>query len=109
VFAVFVKSLWAAVALIGLATAAHQGWSANAYTLTSDLFPRRAVGSVVGLGSFAGAIGGMLISTFTGFILQTTGSYVPVFVLAACMYLIALAVIHGLVPRLEPVSDSTRA
>ena len=109
VFAVFVKSLWAAVALIGLATAAHQGWSANVYTLTSDMFPRRAVGSVVGLGAFAGAIGGMLIATLTGFILQTTGSYVPLFALAACMYLIALAVVHWLVPRLEPVSDSARA
>ena len=109
VFAVFVKSLWVAVALIGLATAAHQGWSANVYTLTSDMFPRRAVGSVVGLGAFAGAIGGMLTATFIGFVLQTTGSYVPLFVLAACMYLIALAVIHGLVPRLEPVADSARA
>ena len=61
------QTLWVAVGLIGLAAAAHQGWSANVFTLTSDMFPRRAVGSVVGLGGFAGAVGGMMISTFTGF------------------------------------------
>lgn len=97
-----VSSLWVAVALIGLATAGHQGWSANLFTLTSDLFPRQVVGSVVGLGGFAGAVGGMLVSTFVGFLLQSTGSYVPVFVLAGSAYLLALAIIHGLVPRLEP-------
>ena len=95
-------NLWVAVALIGLATAGHQGWSANVFTLTSDMFPRYAVGSVVGLGGLAGAVGGMLISTFVGFLLQATGSYVPVFVMAASAYLIALAAVHWLVPRLEP-------
>jgi ACS family hexuronate transporter-like MFS transporter len=65
------------------------------------MFPRHAVASVVGIGGFAGAIGGMLIAAFTGFLLQWTGSYVPVFVLAGCAYLAALAVIHVLVPNLE--------
>ena len=63
------------------------------------MFPRHAVGSVVGLGGFAGAVGGMLISTFTGFLLETTGSYVPVFMMAGSAYLLALAVVHLLAPR----------
>ena len=96
------RELWLAVALISLATAAHQGWSANLFTLVSDMFPRHAVGSVVGLGGFAGAVGGMLIAKVTGYVLQATGSYVPVFMIAAFTYLAALVVIHLLVPRLEP-------
>jgi ACS family hexuronate transporter-like MFS transporter len=95
-------SLWLAVGLIGLATAAHQGWSVNLFTLPSDLFPQRAVASVVGLGGFGGAVSGMLFSTLTGFLLETTGSYIPIFILAATAYLVALAVINGLAPRLEP-------
>jgi ACS family hexuronate transporter-like MFS transporter len=102
VFASQVHNLWLAVGLIGLATAAHQGWSVNLFTLPSDMFPQRAVASVVGLGGFGGAISGMLISTLIGFLLQTTGSYIPAFVMAASAYLLALAVIHGLAPRLAP-------
>ncbi|MGO4222849.1 MFS transporter [Lysobacter sp. TAF61] len=102
VFAAQADNLWLAVGLIGLATAGHQGWSANVFTLTSDMFPRRAVASVVGIGGFAGAVGGMMIATFTGFLLQTTGSYVPVFLMAGSAYLIALLVVHLLAPRLEP-------
>ncbi|MGH8146076.1 MAG: MFS transporter [Rhodanobacteraceae bacterium] len=102
VFAAHASHLWVAVGLIGLATAAHQGWSANVFTLPSDMFPRRAVGSVVGIGGFAGAIGGMMISTLTGFLLQITGSYVPIFVIAGSAYLAALLVVHLLVPRLQP-------
>jgi MFS family permease len=104
VFAAQADNLWLAVALIGLATAGHQGWSANVFTLTSDMFPRYAVASVVGIGGLAGAVGGMLISTFVGFLLQATGSYVPVFVMAGSAYLIALAAVHWLVPRLEPAT-----
>jgi MFS transporter, ACS family, hexuronate transporter len=102
VFASQVRSLWAAVALVSLAAAAHQGWSANLFTLASDMFPRRAVGSVVGIGGMGGAVGGMLIATVTGYILQFTGSYIPVFMLAGASYLIALAVVHGLAPTLAP-------
>lgn len=101
-FAARARHLWAAVALVGLAAAAHQGWSANLYTLVSDTFPRRAVASVVGIGGFGGAVSGMLVSTFTGFLLQSTGSYLPLFVMASAAYLIALLAIHLLVPRLEP-------
>jgi len=101
VFAAKAANLWVAVALIGLATAAHQGWSANLFTLTSDMFPRRAVGSVVGIGGMAGAIGGMLIAKVAGYLLEWTGSYVPLFAFACSAYLAALLIIHLLVPRLE--------
>jgi ACS family hexuronate transporter-like MFS transporter len=74
VFASHIESMWGAVALLSLATAAHQGWSANAFTLASDMFPRQAVGSVVGLGGFAGAVGGMMIAKLTGYLLEVTGS-----------------------------------
>ncbi len=104
VFAAKAANLWVAVALIGLATAAHQGWSANLFTLTSDMFPRRAVGSVVGIGGMAGAIGGMLIAKVAGYLLEWTGSYVPLFAFAASAYLVALLVIHLLVPQLEPAN-----
>jgi len=104
VFAPRVTSMWGAAALIGLAAAAHQGFSANLFTLPSDMFPRPAVGSVVGLGGTAGAIGGMLIAKLTASILQVTGSYVPVFLIAGVAYLAALAVIHLLAPRLRRVA-----
>ncbi len=97
-----VHNLWIAVALVSLATAGHQGWSANMFTFASDLFPRRAVASVVGIGGFGGAVGGMLIAAFTGWILQVTGSYVPMFVIAGSIYLIALLMIHLVTPRMEP-------
>src|SRR3954464_11071666 len=98
-----VESMWTAVALISVAAAAHQGWSANVYTLASDMFPRQAVGSVIGFAGMSGAVGGMLIAKITGYILQTTGSYLPIFVIAGITYLVTLAVVHALSPRLEPV------
>ena len=102
VFAANASNLWMAVGLIGLAAAAHQGWSANVYTLASDMFPKQAVGSVVGFAGMCGAIGGMLIAKITGYVLQFTGSYVPVFIIAASAYLIALLIVHLLSPRLAP-------
>ena len=96
------SNLWLAVILIGIAAAAHQGWSANIFTIASDMFPKQAVGSVVGIGGMFGAIGGMCISPLVGYILQTTGSYVPIFIIAASTYLVALLVIHLLAPNLEP-------
>jgi ACS family hexuronate transporter-like MFS transporter len=101
-FAARAGSVWTAVILIGVAAAAHQGWSANVFTLASDMFPRHAVGSVVGFAGMWGALGGMVIAKVTGYILQTTGSYVPVFMIAASAYLVAIAVVHVLAPRLEP-------
>jgi ACS family hexuronate transporter-like MFS transporter len=91
---------WLAVFLIAIAAGAHQGWSANIYTLASDMFPRNAVGSVVGFGTMAGAIGGMCIAKAVGYILQRTGSYVPVFVMAGSAYLVAFVFVQLLAPKL---------
>jgi ACS family hexuronate transporter-like MFS transporter len=101
-FAAHASNLWVAVALVSLAAAAHQGWSANIFTMVSDMFPRRAVGSVVGIGGMTGAVGGMLIQTAVGLILYYTSSYLPIFVIAGGAYLVALFIMHLLVPRLEP-------
>ncbi|MBN2356882.1 MFS transporter [candidate division KSB1 bacterium] len=105
VFAAAVPQWWA-VLLIGLATAAHQGWAANLFTSVSDMFPKKAVGSVIGLGGMAGSIGGMLVATAAGFILQFSGSYVILFIIAGSAYLFALLIFHLLVPKIEPVDLS---
>lgn len=102
-FAAFADNLWVAVAIIGLATAAHQGFSANLYTLPGDVFPRSAVGSVIGIGGMIGAIGGMAMARYAGWVLDTIGTYTPIFVVAASAYLVALAVVHLLSPKMEPV------
>jgi ACS family hexuronate transporter-like MFS transporter len=109
VYATITDSLWTSVLLIGLAAAAHQGWSANIFTLVSDMFPRRAVGSVVGIGGMAGSIGGMLIASTVGLILQYTGSYFSIFVIAGSAYIVALTFIHLLAPRLEPAAVESEA
>src|SRR6266851_1366989 len=96
------SDLWITVGLISLAAAAHQGWSANLFTLASDMFPRWAVGSVVGMGGMAGAIGGMLVAVATGWFLQLTGSYFAIFIALASAYLLALAIVHWLKPDLRP-------
>src|SRR4051794_40848613 len=100
-FAQYIDSFWGAVAIISLATAAHQAWSANLYTLPSDMFPRKAVGSVIGIGGTAGAIGGMIFSLYVGQVLERIGTYSLIFNVAGSVYLLALAIIHWLVPRLE--------
>jgi len=107
VFASQASEMWVAVGLVGLAASAHQGWSANLFTLVSDTFPRGAVASVVGLGGMAGMIGGMIIAKVVGYILQWTGSYVPVFLIAGFAYLVALLIIHLVVPKLEPATLET--
>lgn len=97
-----ISGLWPAALLIGLAAAGHQGFSANLYTLSSDLFPARALGSVVGIGGMTGAVGGMLIAVIVGHVLQWTNSYMIPFLIAASAYLIALLLIHLLSPQLTP-------
>ena len=104
VFASTTNNVHVAVALIALAAAAHQGWSANLFTTTSDLYPSTAVASAVGLGGFAGAVSGALVATAVGYLLQATGSYALLFSLAGGMYLIALGLFQLLAPRLTPVS-----
>lgn len=101
-FAQYVDDLWTAVAIISLATAAHQAWSANLYTLPGDTFPRKAVGSVIGIGGTAGAVGGMLFALYIGQVLERLGSYTLIFAVAGSVYLIALLLIHLLMPRMNP-------
>ena len=96
-------SMWAAVLIVGVAAAAHQAWSANVYTLASDMFPKSAVGSVVGIGAFAGAMGGVAFQRITGRVLQANGSdYSSIFVVCGLAYVSAWAIIQLLAPRLEP-------
>jgi ACS family hexuronate transporter-like MFS transporter len=96
-----VKSLWSAIALIGVAAGAHQGWSANLFTTSSDMFPRSAVGAVVGIGGMAGSLGSALFAFFAGHILQLTHSYVILFSVASTSYLLALIVLYVLAPGLK--------
>jgi MFS transporter, ACS family, hexuronate transporter len=100
----FIHHLWLVVAVVGLATAAHQGWSANIFTLPSDLFPKAAVGSVVGIGGMSGAVGGVLLQLATGYIVKLTNSYVPLFVIACLAYPLALLIIHCITPKMAPAT-----
>lgn len=102
-FAAQLQSEWSAVALLSLAAGAHQGWSANLFTTASDMFPRSAVGSVTGIGSMAGSVGGALLATYAGHILQLTHSYASLFAIAASAYLVALFVLGLLAPGLKKV------
>jgi ACS family hexuronate transporter-like MFS transporter len=97
-----VESAWLAVWLVGTAAAAHQGFSANLFTIASDMFPKRAVGSVVGFGGFAGAMGGFLMNLGAGWFRENQGSYVTMFTIAGFAYLVAIAAMHLLAPQLEP-------
>ena len=100
VFAATTSNIYVAVALIALATSAHQGWSANIFTLTSDMFPKQAVGSVVGVGGMLGAVGGTLFAAGAG-VIRVKFGYMPLFISAAVAYLAALLIIQLIVPRLE--------
>jgi MFS transporter, ACS family, hexuronate transporter len=106
VFAANARSTWTAVVLIGLAAAGHLGFAGNLFTLTSDLFPEKAVGSVVGFGGMFGAVGGILLAQTAGRVLQATGSYYTLFAAAPVAYLLAVGVVHGLLPHLEPLPES---
>jgi ACS family hexuronate transporter-like MFS transporter len=98
-----VDGMWTAVLIVGVAAAAHQWWSANLYTVGSDMFPRQAVGSIIGIGGACGAFGGVAFQRFTGLVLQHNGgNYAPIFVICGLAYVTALAVLQLLSPRLEP-------
>jgi len=102
-------TMWMAVLIVGIAAAAHQAWSANVYTLASDMFPKSAVGSVVGIGAFAGAMGGVAFQRITGRVLQANGSdYTPIFIVCGLAYVTAWTIIHLLAPRLEPARLTPR-
>ena len=100
IYASQTDNLWVAVGLIAIAAAAHQGWSANIFTTASDMFPKQAIGSIVGIGGMMGAVGGMIFQSSTGYILQHNNSnYIPVFVVCGSVYLVALLIMHLLLPR----------
>mgnify|MGYP001614232100 CR=1 FL=1 len=103
-----VSNLWVATLLIGLAASAHQGFSANLFTLVSDTAPRQLVSSIVGIGGMAGAIGGMFIAKLAGYILEWTGEYRILFIIAASIYLVNLLIIHLINPRLKPMEFTAR-
>lgn len=104
IFASQTSNLWISVALISLATASHCGWMANMFTLISDVFPKRAVASVVGVSTFSAVLGSMLVATGVGYILETTGSYFLIFSIAGCMYLVGWLVIKIGIPHIKPVT-----
>ncbi len=103
-FAPSASNMWVAVLIVGVAAAAHQWWSCNIFTFPSDMFPRFAVGSVVGIGGFIGSVGGFLFQRATGWVLQRNGdNYTPVFVVCGLAYVSALLIMHLLVPRMRRV------
>jgi len=102
ILAVFSGSPWMALAFISIGTASHQGWSANVFTLASDTFPKKDVGSVVGIGGAAGAIGGAILAWVAGHILQHH-SYLPLFIIAGVMHPLAMGVVQLLTPKIEKI------
>jgi ACS family hexuronate transporter-like MFS transporter len=99
-YAPFAGNLWVVTALVSLAMAAHQGWSANVFTLASDMFPRVAVASVVGIGGMMGAVGGVLFQLATGKIVAVTHSYLPLFAICSAVYVLAMAIVQLMSPKL---------
>jgi ACS family hexuronate transporter-like MFS transporter len=97
------SSMWGAVAIVSVAAAAHQWWSCNLFTTASDMFPRRAVASVVGFGGFAGAMGGVAFQRLTGILLQRDPTaYNQIFIFCGVIYVIALGLMHLIAPRMTP-------
>jgi MFS transporter, ACS family, hexuronate transporter len=103
VFATQSSNLWVVVVLIGLAGAAHQGWASNIYTIVSDVYPKSEVGTMIGLSGFAGAIGGALGASFVGLVLQFTGSYMLIFLIASTMYLLAWLILKLTIPQIQQI------
>jgi ACS family hexuronate transporter-like MFS transporter len=102
-FAMYAHEMWLAVAILGAATAAHQAFSVNLYSFPADVFPQPAVASVVGFGGTAGAVGGMLMSKYAGWVLDKVGNFTPIFIVAGMAYLLALLLFHALSPQLKRV------
>lgn len=99
-----ISNLWVATLLVGWLAAVHQAFSANLYTLPSDVFPRKAVGSVIGIGGMLGGIGGMVMAKSVGHVLEGMGGYGPIFAVCGGIYLLAVLVIHLLTPKMEPLN-----
>ena len=100
-------NLWFVVVLVGVAHAAHQGLTSNLFTTVSDIFPRNAIGTVIGLGGTAGQVGAALMTVATGIILARVGDFTPLFVVAGSTYLVAWTIFHFAVRRLEPLTLKT--
>lgn len=98
-----IQNLWIVVFLIAFAAAGHQGWAANLFSLISDIYPKKAVGSMMGLSGFAGAVGGALSASFVGFLLEKTNSYFIIFTIASTMYLINWLIIKLFIPEVKPI------
>lgn len=108
-FAPSAPNLAVTVGIVGLAAAAHQWWSTNLFTLPSDMFPRSAIGTVVGIGGFAGSFSGFAFQRITGHVLEANGNnYTPIFVFCGLAYVTALVIIHLLVPRMRPATFEAR-
>jgi len=97
------QNLWVAIGLIALAAAGHQGWASNIFTIVSDIYPKKAVGSMVGLSGFAGAVGGALSATFVGLLLEFTGSYFLIFLLASTVYMVNWLILKVFVKEIKPI------
>ena len=104
IVAAFASKVWVAVAMISLATSAHQGWSSNLFAMVSDIFPKRDVASVIGLGGTGGAVGGMIMALTAGYVLQTLHTYVPLFLIAGCMHPIAFVLVDKLIPKIPSIA-----
>ena len=96
-----INNLWIVTGLISLATAAHQGWSSNIFTVVSDIFPKKAVATVVGLSGFTGAIGGAIAASLVGNLLENTDSYFIILTIAGCSYLMAWMILKLMIPKIE--------
>jgi ACS family hexuronate transporter-like MFS transporter len=96
-------NLWAAVMLIALAAAGHQGWASNIFTIISDMYPKKAVGTMAGLSGFAGAVGGALSASFVGLILENTGSYFLIFFVASSVYLVNWLILKLMIKEIKPI------
>ncbi|PQJ72680.1 MFS transporter [Polaribacter butkevichii] len=105
IFATKFDNLWLVVVIIGLATAAHQGWASNIFTVVSDIYPKKAVATMVGLSGFTGAIGGALAASFVGLVLDISGSYTLIFVIASSMYLLAWLILKIMIPQIKPIDN----
>lgn len=103
-FVTGLSNMWLAVLLIGIALAGHQSFSSNLLSIPPDMFPKRAVGSAIGLGGFAGGVGGMIMAKSTGLVLDATnGNYSVIFMACTTVYFLAVLAIHLLSPRLSRV------
>lgn len=107
-FVAVTESKWVAVFLIGLGAAGHQAWSANIFTLVSDVFPRKAVASVTGIGGMVGAIAGIVSNFILGSVLDNAGNtgFFWAFLVAGSCYLILLVFVHLLMPKMTPLDDN---